>query len=91
MSQLPWIKAPFTLVWSTKTFVKVAVADKTYKQKIYLILIKQLRKCLPLDVLIHAESILTCDRCRKQDELLNILKSRKPEMTTTQLARLKSY
>jgi hypothetical protein len=78
-----------TLVWGTKALAKVAAADKTYKQKIFPLLTEQLKKCLPRDVPMHAESILPAIDAKNKQEFLSIIESRKPEMTSSQLARLK--
>ena len=78
-----------TLVWGTKALAKVAAANKTYKQKIFPILTAQLKRCLPRDVPMHAESILPAIDVENKQEFLSIIEARKPEMTTSQLARLK--
>jgi len=78
-----------TTVWGTKALAKVAAADKTYKQKIFPHLMTQLRKCIPRDVPMHAESILPAVDADNKQEFLNIIATRKPEMTPTQQARLK--
>jgi len=78
-----------TLVWGTKALAKVAAADTTYKQKIFPFLITQLKKCLPRDVPMHAESILPAIDAKNKEEFLSILEARKPEMTASQLARLR--
>ena len=79
-----------TLVWGIKALAKVAAADKTYKQKIFPILIAQLKKCIPRDVPMHAESILPAIDAQNKQEFLSILEARKLEMTTSQCARLKN-
>lgn len=78
-----------TVVWGTKALAKVAAADKNYKQKIFPLLTAQLKKCLPRDVPMHAESILPAIDAENKKEFLGILEARKPEMTASQLARLK--
>jgi len=78
-----------TTVWGTKALAKVAAANKTYKQKIFPHLMAQLRKCIPRDVPMHAESILPAVDADNKQEFLNIIATRKPEMTPTQQARLK--
>ncbi len=78
-----------TVVWGVKALAKVAAANKTYKQKIFPYLMAQLKKCIPRDVPMHAESILPAiDQTNKQ-EFLSLIEARKPEMTPSQLARLK--
>jgi hypothetical protein len=49
----------------------------------------QLKKCLPRDVPMHAESILPAVNEGNKAEFLKIVESRKTEMTTAQLSRLK--
>ncbi len=78
-----------TLVWGIKALAKVAAADKTYKQKVFPMLTAQLRRCHPRDVPMHAESILPAIDSENHQEFLSIIEARKPEMTTSQLARLK--
>jgi len=78
-----------TVVWGTKVLAKVASADKTYKQKIFPLLTSQLKKCLPRDVPMQAESILPAIDADNKQEFLSIIDERKPEMTASQLSRLK--
>ena len=78
-----------TIVWGVKALAKVAAANKTYKQKIFPLLMAQLKKCIPRDVPMHAESILPAIDTENKQEFLNTLEIRKPEMTPAQLARLK--
>jgi hypothetical protein len=78
-----------TVVWGVKALAKVAAADKTYKQKIFPFLTVKLQKCIPRDVPMHAESILPAVDSGNKQEFLSILEARKPEMTPSQLARLR--
>jgi hypothetical protein len=78
-----------TVVWGVKALAKVAAADKTYKQKIFPLLTAQLRKCIPRDVPMHAESILPAVDADNKAEFLRIIEARKPEMSTSQLARIR--
>jgi hypothetical protein len=78
-----------TTVWGTKVLAKVAAANKTYKQKIFPLLMQQLKKCLPREVPMHAESILPAVDAGNKQEFLNIIATRKPEMTSAQQARLR--
>jgi len=78
-----------TVVWGTKVLAKVAAADKTYKKKIFPLLTSQLKKCLPRDVPMQAESILPAIDADNKQEFLSIIDERKPEMTASQLSRLK--
>jgi hypothetical protein len=78
-----------TLVWGTKALAKVAATDTTYKQKIFPFLITQLKKCLPRDVPMHAESILPAIDAENKEEFLSVLEARKRELTASQLSRLR--
>jgi hypothetical protein len=78
-----------TVVWGVKALAKVAAADPVYRQKIFPFLMAQLKKCLPRDVPMHAESILPAIDKGNKEEFLLLLETRKPEMTKAQLARLK--
>jgi hypothetical protein len=78
-----------TVVWGIKTLAKVASTDKTYKQKIFPILITQLKKCIPRDVPMHAESILPAVDTNNKAEFLSLLEARKNEMKPTQQAKLR--
>jgi hypothetical protein len=78
-----------TVVWGVKTLAKVAAADPAYKQKIFPLLTAQLKKCIPRDVPMHAESTIPAVDADNKKEFLAILESRKKELTPSQLARLK--
>ena len=78
-----------TEVWGIRTLAKVAAADEAYRQRLFHLLIQYLEACLPRDVPVHAESILPAVDASRKDEYLAVLESRKPEMTASQLARLK--
>jgi len=78
-----------TEVWGIRTLAKVAAADEAYRQRLFPLLIQYLDACLPRDVPVHAESILPAVDASRKDEYLAVLESRKPEMTASQLARLK--
>jgi len=78
-----------TVVWGIKALAQVAAADKSFEQKIFALLTEQLKKCIPHDVPMHSESILPSIDSENKQEFLNILEARKPEMTVSQLARLK--
>jgi hypothetical protein len=78
-----------TVVWGIKTLGKLAAADPAYKQEIIPYLTAQLKKCIPRDVPMHAESILPAIDAQNKQEILSLLETRKGEMTKAQLARLK--
>jgi hypothetical protein len=53
------------------------------------VLMAQLRKCVPRDVPMHAESIRCAVDPAHRAEFLAVLKARQKELTPSQLARLK--
>jgi hypothetical protein len=78
-----------TVVWGIRVLAAVAAADEEYSQKLSPILLAQLQKCIPRDVPTHAESMLCAVNAINQQEFLAILTARQPEMSASQLARLK--
>jgi hypothetical protein len=78
-----------TVVWGLKALARVASTNKRYRDKLFPILIKHLKTCIPRDVPTHAESILCAVDAAHRDEFLSILESRRTEMTPSQLARLR--
>jgi hypothetical protein len=78
-----------TLVWGMRVLAKVAAANEKYKAKIYPILLKQLKTCIPRDVPTHAESILCAVDRKNKGELSAILEARRAELTPGQLTRFK--
>jgi hypothetical protein len=78
-----------TVVWGIKVLAAVAAADEKYSWKLFPILLAQLQKCIPRDVPTHAESMLCAVNASNQQEFLAVLTARQPEMSASQLARLK--
>ncbi len=78
-----------TVVWGTKALAKLAAADPAYKHEIMPHLTAQLQKCIPRDVAMHAEHILPAIDAQNKQEIINLLETRKSELTKSQLARLK--
>ncbi len=78
-----------TVVWGIKTLAKLAAADNTFRQKIFPILITQLKTCIPRDFPMHVKSILPAIDPKNKKEFLGIIEDRRTEMTTAQLERLK--
>jgi hypothetical protein len=78
-----------TVVWGIKVLAAVAAADEKYSRKLFPILLVQLQKCIPRDVPTHAESMLCAVNASNQQEFLAVLTARQPEMSASQLARLK--
>jgi hypothetical protein len=78
-----------TVVWGVKTLALVAAADDEYRVRLFPILLKTLQTCLARDVPMHAESSLCAVNAGNRNEFLAVLESRKPELTPSQLTRLK--
>jgi hypothetical protein len=78
-----------TVVWGIRVLAVVASADEDYSQKLFPILLEQLQKCIPRDVPTHAESMLCAVNAHNQQEFLEVLMARQPEMSASQLTRLK--
>lgn len=78
-----------TQVWGVKALAKVAASSHTYNKEIFSYLMQQLRKCIPRDVSMHAESVLPAVDAENKHEFLSLLDARKPELTVAQLARLR--
>jgi hypothetical protein len=81
--------ALITQVWGTKALAKVAADDRAYRKKIFPLLKMQLQRSLARDVPLHAESILPAIDVYNKADFLSLVEARKPEMTSSQLARLK--
>jgi hypothetical protein len=77
-----------TVVWGVKTLARVASADLAYRNKLFPILLAQLQICIPRDVPVHAESISLAVDNIHLIPYLNVLDKRKPELSSSQLARL---
>jgi len=78
-----------TVVWGIKTLARVASTDKKYNNCIFPFLIKHLKKSIPRDILLHAESILPAVNSENKKEVLAVLYSRKSELKPSQSARFK--
>jgi hypothetical protein len=78
-----------TVVGGIKTLARVASTNKRYRAKLFPILIKHLKTCIPRDVPTHAESVLCAVDDSHKNEFLSVLESRRAEMTPSQLARLR--
>jgi hypothetical protein len=78
-----------TVVWGVKTLAGVAATDKKYRKKIFPFLMSQIKKCIPRDVPMHAESILPAVDKSNQQEFRSTLEARRTELTPAQLTRFK--
>jgi hypothetical protein len=78
-----------TVVWGVKTLARVASTDMKYKEIIFPMLINHLKKSIPRDLPLHAESILPAVDLDNKKEFLAVLDSRKSELTPSQLTRLR--
>jgi hypothetical protein len=74
--------------WGIKTLARVAAADEAYGRRIFPLLLKYLKECLPRDVPRHADSILPAVDATKREEFLALLETRRAELTGSQLLRL---
>jgi hypothetical protein len=78
-----------TVVWGIKTLAIVASTDKKYNECIFPFLIEHLKKSIPRDLLLHAESILPAVNSENKEEVLGVLDSRKSELKPSQIARFR--
>lgn len=78
-----------TVVWGVKTLAGVASTNRKYQERLFPILLEQIRTCLPRDVPMHAESSLVAVDERNKALFLSVLESRKSELTPSQAARLR--
>ena len=78
-----------TVVWGVKTLAGVASTNRKYQERLFPILLEQIRTCLPRDVPMHAESSLLAVDERNKALFLSVLESRKSELTPSQAARLR--
>ena len=78
-----------TVVWGIKTLARVASKDKKYNEFIFPILIKKLKKSIPRDLPLHAESIYPAVDSENKKEFIAVLDSRKSELKPSQLSRLR--
>lgn len=78
-----------SVVWGVKALAKVAAASPAYKEKLFPILIEQLRRCIPRDVAMHAESSLCAVDASNREQFLSVLQARSAELTPSQLARIR--
>ncbi len=77
-----------TVVWGIKTLARVASTDKKYNEFIFPILIEKLKKSIPRDLPLHAESICPAVNSENKKKFIAVLDSRKSELKPSQLARL---
>ncbi len=78
-----------TVVWGVKTLAGVASTNKTYRDKLFPVLMRQLRSCIPRDVPTHAESILPAVDRDTRARFVSTLRRRQGELTASQQARLR--
>jgi hypothetical protein len=78
-----------TKVWGIRTLAQVAAADPIYRHRIFAVLINQIQTCAPRDVPTHSESILCAVDHENKAELLDVMESRRPELTSVQWVRYK--
>ena len=78
-----------TVVWGVKALAGVASTNKRYRDRLFPVLMRQLRSCIPRDVPTHAESILPAVDGDTSATYLSTLKRRQGELTASQQARLR--
>ena len=78
-----------TVVWGIKTLARVASTDMKYNERIFPFLIGHLKKSIPRDLLLHAESVLPAVNSENKKEVLAVLDSRKSELKPSQSTRFK--
>lgn len=78
-----------TVVWGVRVMAAVASTNAGYRERLFPVLLEQLRRCIPRDVPIHAESMLAVIDDGNREEFVALLHSREAEMTPSQLARLR--
>lgn len=78
-----------TVVWGVKTMARVASVDKKYSKKLFPILLGHLKKCLPRDIPMHAESMMCAINRDNQSKFMAVIKKRQTELKPSQIARLK--
>jgi hypothetical protein len=78
-----------TVVWGVKTLAGVASTNRKYKERLFPILLEQIRTCQPRDVPMHAESSLVAVDEGNKALFLSALALRTAELTPSQSARLR--
>jgi hypothetical protein len=81
---------PITVVWGVKVLATVAGAERRLRAKSLPVLKRVLTSCLPRDVPMHAESILTVIDAAERKPFLAIVAARQPELSAAQARRLRS-
>ena len=78
-----------TVVWGVKALAKVAATGAERRSRIFPFLMHTLKTCIPRDVPMHAESMLGAVDASVKMEFIALMDERTPELTSSQLARLK--
>jgi hypothetical protein len=78
-----------TVVWGVKVLAVVAGKEGRFRAKSLPVLKRVLASCLPRDVPMHAESILTVIDVADRKPFLAILEARQPELSAAQAGRLR--
>lgn len=77
-----------TIVWGVKVLAQVAAHDPRLRARIWPVLTRILQTTIPRDVPTHAESMLAALNDGNRAEFVDVLESRRGEMTPAQVARL---
>ena len=78
-----------SVVWGVKVLAKVAAADPAYSEQLFPYLLGMLNTSIPRDVPTHGESILPAVNPENRAAFLAALEARRPEMSKSQVRRLK--
>jgi len=78
-----------TVVWGMRLFASLAAASSHHARILIPIMLHTLKTCLPRDIPTHAESMLPCISLDERDLVLEVLRSRFPQMSPAQAARCK--
>jgi hypothetical protein len=78
-----------TVVCGIRVLAKVAASNSQYCERLFPYLLGQIRKAIPRDVPLHAESILCAVHRRNKEEFFSVLDNRKNELKTSQLTKLR--
>ena len=78
-----------TVVWGLKTLAIVLSKNKKYHNKIFPILLKHLKECIPRDVPKYTENIIFAIDEKDKNDLLSIITQRKHELKPSQLTKIR--
>ncbi|MHC0038336.1 hypothetical protein [Pseudoneobacillus sp. C159] len=77
-----------TVDHSISVFAKLCKADKNYMKEVFPIIINHLSQCRSKEVPQHAERAMICIDITNSQDFVEVLESRKSELTSSQLNRV---